>query len=439
MSEPLFCRRLCEPCGVCTGSCPGDVFPDLREEEGTLRSQLRGSQRNPRPPCQLACPIGQDIPGYLRALAQGNHELALEVILRDCPLPAVLGHVCPHPCEQACVRTQFLGAPRLRALKRFASLAPRPIDRPQIGTRTRPVTVVGAGPAGLAAAWYLARAGVKVSIREAESFAGGMLAWAIPDFRLPRTCLQQDLDFIVSWGVDLELNRRIYPDEVTALLGRGHSVILACGAPTAATVDLPGAKARGMWLGLDFLRRLSLGPRLSVSGPVVVIGGGNTALDSARSALRLVPDVTLVYRRELQDMPAFEEEIAAALREGLNIREMTEPEAFQEDDRGHLAHVVFHETEYSGIGEDGRRTFKAVPGARHILPAKLCVLALGQESEATSWASGLGLSGATLSDGSRQGEGLYAAGDFVTGPSTVVQAVAGGIACARELLEECQQ
>lgn len=444
MSEPQFSTALCEACAVCVGGCPAQSFQDLGEEEGTIRGQLAGGptgspERNSWPPCRLACPIGQDIPGYLRALAAGDQELALEIILRDCPLPSVLGRVCPQPCQQACISAEFQSPPQLRALKSFAALADRPVARPQTISSSVSVTVVGAGPAGLTAAWYLARAGAKVRVCEAEAVAGGMLAWAIPDFRLPPVTLQRDLDSVFSWGIDLKLGTRVDPDEAVALVSQGQAVILACGAPVATRVELPGANAEGVWLGLDFLRRRSLGPELSVEGPVVVVGGGNTALDAARSALRMVPDVTLAYRRERPDMPAYDEEIAAAEQEGLRIIERVEPEAFQTDARGRLAKIVLHETVFTGMGSDGRRAFTARPGTRHTIPAKFCVLGLGQETEGAAWARAFGIESMLPDNAGRLAPGLYGAGDLATGPSTVVEAMASGMACARAVLEDHQR
>ena len=285
----------------------------------------------------------------------------------------MLGHVCHRPCEGACVASPIQTPPRIRALKRFAAEAERPpvepaagADASVLGTDAQAangagiaVTVVGAGPAGLGAAWYLARAGAKVTVVESEPVAGGMLAWAIPEFRLPADALKTDLDYILSWGVDLRLGTTLEPDEAAALHRDGACLVLACGAPLASRVDLPGADAPGVLLGLDFLRALTLGPGLELEAPVVVIGGGNTAIDAARTALRMVDDVTLAYRRERADMPAFAEEVDAAEREGLRIVERAEPVALQTGcDRGDLTGVTLRDTVLDGVGADGRRRFR---------------------------------------------------------------------------------
>jgi heterodisulfide reductase subunit A len=263
-----------------------------------------------------------------------------------------------------------------------------------------------------------------------------MLAWAIPEFRLPADALETDLEYILSWGVELRLGTTLQPDEAAALHRDGSSLVLACGAPLAAKVDLPGADASGVMLGLDFLRALTLGSGLELEAPVVVVGGGNTAIDAARTALRRVDDVTLAYRRERADMPAFAEEVDAAEREGLRIVERAEPVALETDADGHLAGVTLRETELDGVGADGRRRFRGRPGTEHTLGAKLCILAVGQESPRASWAQAFGLDALAPDENGRLAPGVYAAGDLVTGPATVVEALAAGIACAKAILED---
>lgn len=436
MSDPVLNSAVCEPCDVCRGGCPATRFSDLAREDDTTRGLVAGKTApSELPPCRLACPIHQDAPGYLAALAEGDQAAALEIILRDSPFPSVLGHVCHRPCEGACVASPIQTPPRIRALKRFAAELDRPPVRPATKAADAPVTIVGAGPAGLGAAWYLARAGVKATVFEADQVAGGMLAWAIPDFRLPADALKRDLEYILSWGVDLRLGTTLEPDEAVVLHRDGACLVLACGAPLAAKVDLPGADASGVSLGLDFLRGHALGSGLDVETPVVVVGGGNTAIDAARTALREADDVTLVYRRERADMPAFAEEVEAAEREGLRIVERAEPVALQTDDSGRLAGVTLRDTVLDGVGADGRRRFRGATGTEHTLGAKLCILAVGQQSAHASWAQAFGLDELAPDESGRLAPGVYAAGDLVTGPATVVDAVAAGIACAKAILE----
>lgn len=451
MSDPVLDSAVCEPCDVCRGGCPATRFADLAAgEDDTTRGAVAGTTAaSELPPCQLACPIHQDAPGYLAALARGDQEAALEIILRDSPFPSVLGHVCHRPCEGACVASPIQTPPRIRALKRFAAEAERPPVGPAAGVDAAAmradtqaangadiaVTVVGAGPAGLGAAWHLAREGAKVTVIEADPVAGGMLAWAIPEFRLPPGALKTDLDYILSWGVDLKLGTTLEPDEAAALHRDGACLVLACGAPLASRVDLPGADAPGVLLGLDFLRALTLGPGLELETPVLVIGGGNTAIDAARTALRMVDDVTLAYRRERADMPAFAEEVDAAEREGLRIIERAEPVALETGADGHLTGVTLRETELDGVGADGRRRFRGQAGTEYTTEARTCILAVGQESAHASWARAFGLDELAPDEDGRLAPDVYAAGDLVTGPATVVEALAAGIACAKAILK----
>jgi NADPH-dependent glutamate synthase beta subunit-like oxidoreductase len=450
VSEPVLDLAVCTPCDVCRGGCPAVRFADIAAgEDDTTRGRVASTVApSELPPCQLACPIHQDVPGYLAALAEGDQAAALEIILRDSPFPSVLGHVCHRPCEGACVASAIQTPPRIRALKRFAAEAERPPIEPATqedrggtnpdlpaGGAGIAVTVVGAGPAGLGAAWYLARGGAEVTVVESEAVAGGMLAWAIPDFRLPPGALKTDLDYILSWGVDLRLGTTLEPDEAAALHRDGACLVLACGAPTASRVDLPGADAPGVLLGLDFLRALTLGPGLEIEAPVVVIGGGNTAIDAARTALRRVDDVTLAYRRERADMPAFAEEVEAAEREGLRIVERAEPVTLETDARGRLTGVTLRDTVLDGVGADGRRRFRGRPGTEHTLAARTSILAVGQEAPQADWARAFGLDELAPDESGRLAPGVYAAGDLVTGPATVVEALAAGVACAKAILE----
>ncbi|MCB2226788.1 MAG: FAD-dependent oxidoreductase [Desulfarculaceae bacterium] len=438
---PQVNEDICGYCGVCRGACPALASPDLSAgESDTMRAALApaapGKGADLPPACQAACPLGQDINGYLACLAEGDQAGALEIILRDNPLPSVLGHVCHHPCQQACLSSRFQAPPSIRDLKRFAALAPRPTAvRPQ-GPAMAKVAVVGAGPAGLAAAWELARNGAAVTVYDAKPVAGGMLAWAIPEFRLPREALKTDLEYVQAFGVELALSQALTPQEVKKMRQDCDAVILACGAPKAKAAGLPGDDLAGVWPGLDLLRDAALGPAPSLASPVVVVGGGNVALDAARWALRSGAEVTLVYRRDREQMPAYAEEIAAAEAEGLKFRFRAAPVAVEGD--GAASGLKVQATAPGQPGEDGRVVFEPSADSEEVIPAQTVILALGQDSEAPAWAEGLGLGGLEPGENGKLAESLYAVGDLVTGPATVVEAMAGGIAAARAILEEVQ-
>ena len=438
--RPVWQSERCGHCAVCVGGCPAFVFADLAAEADSKRGQvtqaLTGAERlGEMPPCRAACPIGQDIPGYLDRLAQGDQAGALEIILKDNPLPGVLGHVCNHPCQGACASAVVQAPPQVRELKRFAALAPRPPVPPPTGAVRGQAAVIGSGPAGLTAAWELAKAGVKVTIFEAEPVLGGMLAWSIPSFRLPREVLAQDLAYIAAHGVELMANRRVEPGEVQAWLAQGQGVILACGAPRAQRADLPGADLPGVHWGLDFLKACALERAPRLTGPVVVVGGGNVALDAARWALRLADDVTLAYRRDREQMPAYAEEVAEAQAEGLQLAYRLQPVAVEGDAQG-VTGLRCQATAPGQPGPDGRVVFAPQAGTERIIPAANVILALGQETAAADWAQGLGLAGFQPQDDGRLARGVHAAGDLVTGPANVVAAMAGGRQAARALMQE---
>jgi NADPH-dependent glutamate synthase beta subunit-like oxidoreductase len=438
--KPELHPELCGTCRICLDGCPGRVFRDLSAEKDTLRGQLgkkdqvRGLQE--QPPCRLACPISQDIPGYLNHIASGDGTGALEWILRDNPFPAVLGHVCHHPCESACISGSIRRTPAIRELKRFASLATRPEIKLHSGPSKGKVAIIGAGPAGLAAAWALSREGVSVKVFESLPVPGGLLAWAIPPFRLPRKTVQEDVDYILQHGVDLQLNTHLPPEKVVALLSEYDAAVLACGAPMPRQTDIPGSRLPGVWLGLDFLRQFALGPAPEIVPPVVVVGGGNVATDAARCAIRLASPVTLVYRRDRQEMPAYPEEIEASAAEGIRFLFRSKPVAFEGGPRIGVKQIRIQATSPGPPGKDGRRSFVSLAGTEKILLARTVILALGQEKGFDKWSEALGLETSDSSESGFLADRVYAAGDIATGPATVVEAVAGGINCARRILRE---
>lgn len=437
---PVVDEGLCGVCGVCRGACPALASPDLVEgESGTMRAVLAPQATKSGQdlaPCREACPLGQDISGYLACLANGDQQGALEVILRDNPLPSVLGQVCHHPCQQACFSAPVQSPPSIRDLKRFAAQAPRPVPELPQGAPLAKVAVVGAGPAGLAAAWELARQGAKAVVYDAQAVAGGMLAWAIPDFRLPRRDLQRDLDYVAAHGVEFKLGQALTPEDVAALRRENDAVILACGAPQAKKAGLPGEELNGVWQGLDFLRVAALDCPPQLTAPVVVVGGGNVALDAARLALRQGLPVTLAYRRDREQMPAYAEELEAAVAEGLKLVYRVQPVALEAGEGGAVAVLTVQGTTPGQPAADGRVAFTPDPADQRSLEAGSVILALGQTSEADAWAAGLGLDNLQGDAQGRLAPGLYLTGDLQTGPATVVEAMAGGIKAARAIMEE---
>lgn len=435
--RPVFNEELCGSCGVCRGACPALVAFDLAAETDTVRGALAAqvATESPLPPCRQACPLGQDIQGYLACLAKGDQAGALEVILRDNPLPSVLGHVCHHPCQQACLKPTVGQQPLVRELKRFAAMAPRPGVEKSASPAKGKVAIIGSGPAGLAAAWSLAKAGVQPVIYESQPVAGGMLAWAIPDFRLPRAALETDLEYVKAHGVEIRLNTAVDFAQLDKLRGEYDAVILACGAPLAKPAGLPGDDLKGVWLGLDYLKACALGDAPDLRSPVLVVGGGNVALDAARTALRGGAKVRLAYRRDREAMPAYDEEVRAAEAEGLDMLFLRRPLAL-EAGGGSVAGLKVCGTKLDGVDSDGRPAFSDLPGSGETLQAGSVILALGQNTQAGDWAKALGRDSLNLGYKGRLEPGLYAAGDMITGPASVVEAMAAGIVCAQAIIEE---
>jgi len=436
--KPELHPELCETCRICVQGCPGSVFRDFSTETETIRGRL-AKENQPRrlqeqPPCRRACPLAQDVPGYLNLIAEGKQAEALRWVLRDNPFPAVLGHVCHHPCEQACISGSIQPPPAIRELKRFASMAARPEIRVPSGPPKGRVAVIGAGPAGLAAAWALSRDGIRVTLYEGAPAAGGLLASAIPAFRLPRKAVQEDVSYILCHGVELRVNARIAPEQARSLLSEFDAIILACGAANPRQPDIRGSRLPGVWLGLDFLRRFSLGPMPELAPPVMVIGGGNVATDSARAALRLTSPVTLIYRRDREEMPAYSEEVEFSVAEGIEFAFRAQPTAIEGDAR--IRQIRIRSTTPGPPEKDGRRSFVPLAGTDRVLQAGTVILALGQEKRLSDWAEALGIETADPVPAGRLADRVYSAGDMITGPATVVEAVAGGINCARRIVQE---
>jgi len=389
-------------------------------------------------PCVEACPIHQDVPTYAYHIARGEYDRALEAILSRNPLPAVTGYICTHLCQTRCTRNNYEAPVAIRALKRFAAEHGRAALVPA-GDTGRRAAVVGSGPSGLAAAFFLAMSGVQVTIFEAKGRPGGMAALA-PAFRMPPEVLQADLERIVGLGVRIEFGHPVFsPAE---LLGQGFdAVYVACGFPQEAGLDIPGLEGEGVYPALEFLERLTRGERPEVGRQVVVIGGGNTAIDAARAARRLSGrPVALLYRRTRAEMPAEAEEVAAFLSEGNLLVELASPKAVLRQ----AGRVVALECLRNRLGEpgpDGRPRPRPIPGSEFSLPADAVIVAIGQSP---GW-DFLGKSGLALNeDGTIRTDPMgrtslprvYAGGDAVRGPETVIAACADGRRAAEAICQD---
>ena len=391
-------------------------------------------------PCQMACPAGIDIPTYIMLIGQGRYAEAIEVIRKDNPFPWVCGLVCTHPCEFMCVRGRMDSSISIMDLKGFAAekamSAREYTNPPRMPDNGRKVCVIGAGPGGLTAAYYLALEGYQVTVIEALPVTGGMMMVGIPRYRLPREVIDREVNMIEELGVELRLNTRLGDDvTIRELEEEGFEVfLLAVGAHGSYKLMIPGEEDYSQVLSaVDYLRRVSLGDHRMPGKRVAVVGGGNVAIDAARTSLRLgCEEVSILYRRTHDQMPAHEEEVIEAEEEGVQFSYLTIPKEIV-GENGKLTGIVCMRAELSEPDESGRQRPVPVEGSEHVLSVDAVIPAIGQEvvSEGledfneVSWTRRNTLRVNTVSMQTHQA-GVFAVGDAVTGPATVVEAIAGG-------------
>jgi formate dehydrogenase (NADP+) beta subunit len=422
----------CRYCGACVEVCPTGALMD--------RGIGAGERAETLVPCRSGCPAGMDVPRFLREVSRGRLEHAAAVALDALPLPNVLSHVCFHPCENGCRRAELGGALSVCRVRRqvFESL-PRPASPPfEEGTGSRRVAVIGAGPAGLAAAHFLRRMGHPVTVFEAQPEAGGMLRYGIPAYRLPRKVLQRDIDLLV--GQDVEVRTGVaFGRDITleALREAGfEAVLLAVGAGTARRLSAPGTNLGGVLGGIDFLREVATGTLAAgafAGRTVLVVGGGNVALDAARCARRLgALSVTLACLESREEMPAYGPEIAAGEEEGVEILTSW---GVGEILGGAGAVTGVRLVRCSSVFDAAGRFAPVLdPAVSRSVDAGTVILAIGQEVGREFVAGfaeppGFSRSGLLEVDPATTGvgvDGVFACGDLALGPSSVVQSVASG-------------
>jgi len=378
-------------------------------------------------PCREACPAGIDVPRYIRRIRNGDFDGALAVIRERIPFAAVCGYACAHPCETRCARVQYDEAVAIRRLKRAAATYSHksPGSEEAVKPTSKKVAVIGSGPCGLTAAYYLAGLGHGVTIFEKLPKAGGMLRYGIPEYRLPKDIVDREISFIKARGVSIVTNTKV--DSAKQLLERGFDAVLAAsGAWKAQKMGIEGEELPTVVDGVKFLTEYNSGVRRSVGKRVVVVGGGNTAVDAALASVRMGAKVVLVYRRSREDMPALPEEIAQAEEEGVRIQCMAVPVKIMRN------RVVCIRTAPGPVDGSGRARPVPVEGSEFTLSCHTVVMAVGQSADAGA----LGLDGnndgtiAAGADSAAQAEGIFAAGDAATGPKTIIDAIAQGrLAC----------
>ncbi|WP_406616322.1 NADH-quinone oxidoreductase subunit NuoF [Candidatus Caldatribacterium sp.] len=397
-----------------------------------------------RAPCQHACPLGIDIPAYVALAKEGDYIRALEVIREDNPLPSVCGRVCHRPCEAKCRRGQLDEPVAIDDIKRFVADYARKnrIALPVVLERKRDasVAVVGSGPAGLTCAYYLARFGYDVTVFEALPIPGGMLAVGIPPYRLPREALEYDLAQIKASGVRIECNKALGRDfTLSELRQKFDAVFLGIGAWKNVPLGVLGEDLDGVVPALEFLKRVNLGEEVPKPRKAVVIGGGNAAMDAARTLLRLGAEVHVAYRRTRGEMPAIPEEIEDAEKEGVVFHFLVAPLEIV-GENGKVKGVRFQRMRLGAFDRSGRRRPVPVEGAEFFLDCDLVVSAVGQKPDLTGIAEGIELDAwgnikvdrYTLSTTL---DGVFAGGDAIGQEATVVHAMALGKKAAHSIHE----
>ena len=398
---------------------------------GTWR-YLRPRFDNKISPCNEGCPAGQDVEGAMVLIGKGKILEAWELFKEESPFPAVCGRVCYHPCESSCNRGEFDEAVSINALERFmADTASRQGRKPtwvKREKRKEKIAIIGSGPAGLTCAYHLARIGYGVEVFEALPVLGGMLRVGIPEYRLPKKVLEEEIDQILEMGVKTEMNVRLGEGMGWNDLKEYQAVFLAMGNHRSKTLGVPGDDAAGVMSGMEFLRKVSLGQEVILGKRVAVIGGGNTAIDAARTALRLGAKPFIVYRRTKEEMPAFPAEVLEAEEEGIDISFLVSP-ARVIGENGRVTRLECVKNRLGPPDEDGRRRPVEIKGSNFFLEVDEVITAIGEEPDLSALPKKIGIKDDTiLTDerGATKQKGVFAGGDIIQQPRTVVHAIGSG-------------
>ncbi len=390
-------------------------------------------------PCQNACPAGINVPGYMALIQQNRFMDAYRLIRLDNPFPAVCGRICTHPCESKCRRSQRDEAIAICDLKRFVAdyamknetTTHKDIVFPRNGKR---IAIIGAGPSGLTCGYYLVRIGYDVDVYESKPVAGGVLAYGIPEYRLPNEVLEHEIQLIRQEGVHIHLNTEVGKDiSFQELRDKFDAVYVATGTQLPNKAGVEGEDLKGVTHGLHFLQDVSLGKKVRVGKKVIVVGGGNTAIDAARTAIRLGAEkVTMLYRRTIDDMPADAHEIEDGIAEGVEIIDLVNPVRFIGDDKGKVCSIECVKMELGNFDSGGRRRPKRVEGSEFTIECDMIIPAISQQAdfpfitkddvELTAW-------GSFVTDRNNlmtSMEGVFAGGDVARGSDVAITAIADG-------------
>ena len=422
LSNSRFLLEKCVGCKTCVHVCPTKAYTP---------SMNRPLDKKKIAPCAAQCPIGNDIEGFIALLGQQKHLEAYRLLSETNPLPGTTGRVCHHPCEQSCNRVKFDGEVSIQSLERFvADRAMRegymPI-KPKVIQKSK-VAIVGSGPAGLSCAYHLARLGYKVTVFEASQKPGGLLRFGIPEYRLPKKILDWEIRNIASMNVRFRTNQRLGKNLKFEDLKEFDALFFSLGLGKNRSLMIQGERVQGVVSALDLLRSVNEDHKVRLGERVVVIGGGNSAVDAARCVLRLGSRPMVLYRRSIDDMPALSSERHELEKEGIEILPFVMPSRMIAKE-GRISQIECFKTRPGDVGKDGRRVPVPVQGSQFSMEVDEVIVAAGELPDFSGLTSFLRVKEGGLvvdSNGATLRKKVFAGGDFATGAGTVSEAIASG-------------
>lgn len=413
-----------------------------------MRWNKTGSWRNVKPfydpktsPCIAGCPAGENIQGYIELAKQERYEEAVRLIWKNNPFPAICGRVCYHPCMNSCARYDFDGSVYIPAIERYLgdyAIEHGLSESPAATKVNHRVAVIGGGPAGLSCAYYLAKRGLPVTVFEAKDKLGGVLRYGIPSYRLPKDVLDAEIQRVEDLGVEIKTGTVVGKNVTIDDIADYSAYFVGVGLQGSRRLGLENEDTGGVMPGLEFLEALNTGRSIDVGKKAVVVGGGNTAMDVARSALRLGAEVTVLYRRTRDEMPAIEDEVHEAVEENIAFKFLATPVGIIASN-GRVSEIRCQEMELGAPDESGRRRPVPKENAYFTMAADSLLVAIGEKPDAADFQSLLSISnGLIVADeyGRTSHEKIFAGGDIVSGAATVVNAVARGRGAAELITAE---